>query len=1607
MAGRHREERTVNRGSSPEGTGGAGTIYEYRVAALALGAMLCHVPVEGLAGPPTEIRLQQGDTGYPLDDVIAVDRSGSFEFVVEKQVKRTLKVKPSEESWRKTIRQCLASLEQYGPDVDARRRLFGVVSTGPLSDLEALAKLAKAADRPRLDDFKADLAVPRRRGEPYHRLWDHLTTTVAQLMTASDGATPTPQVVEEMAFRIARRLVVEIEPEQGGASYHALLRLLDSTLVASDRGPRAADVFLRLADIAEQFGPQGAELDVTMLRDLLHQRGVVLRGDPPALPELEAVEQWTERVLSDPRVGQRLGGRLHLERNLLTQTVLGAVRDHERVLLTGPPGVGKSALGRAVARRVRQDGASVFTLSLAEHPWKTLSDVELAVGARVERTLAAAPGGNRLLLVDGAEQVLTDAGYLLSSLLGALPRSDGGRWHVLAVVREQAADQVGEVLSESGGQQAVQRIEVPGLDDAEVRSVTAAFPALRVLQRSARPSRLLRNLYVVEQLLRQEGDDHSPEQVLGEEDVIDWVYEHVVRRRDGKRPGLGSPDERSDVYLAMADTVLNGHSQSGLRKLPGVAREGLVSDGILVRDGTEFSFTHDVQQDYAVALRLRAGDAPDVPRAPRPRRLLRGVRLWGQMLLARAARRRPAQLPAAWQELSAVARRLAEGDDVRWADVPFEAIFELGQPDAVWPALASQMLEDGGLALITAAKRRVRDAEIALPVMEFLITHAGRLGPEAAGEALAWTASWIHTMADAAPNHLVEGVPAAAVSWYDGGSLHARETAMALACAAGRLDETARNLLTDIAVRHPLAVQAIVEDQRLGKLMARLEPELLAGAARALYLGPPGSLGQFHGRDGVRDPWWPILSGIARELNPKLPDPADLGPFAVLLEYAPEHGLPLVGEIADAATAAVTRRDREDLSGESRITWPLQAGLRTYARSTTVWAWPWAGSSGPGPALAALAALRRWARSRATSGANLAGLVERVLACGESIALLAVVVDILAENAARVDSELDPALEQPAIWLLPSAPSSLVTAIPLIVMRAPCERQDAYRRLGQRLLAEHTARPLSSEAPGVEERQRTRDHIMRTMAALLDHTCYRLIELPRGGGSVLVNSAVQQIQAEDEAAQGDMRRFIERFSLPEDACRARDEAGPTDVQRLFERLALLEASHSESPPMDGPQDMDNSQASVASVIVKAATAYDNTVEPWQLRWAGEQLVTAASRTPQAATRLDDGEVVCEAKDFQAGDRSAALALPVLLENETLRRGTGLAVREVRNAVMQLASSRFIEVRTLLATNLTDRWERTGCTSAADVLHVSGLDALTEMVATAGLHPADEAGIRRSYRLPSLIEPVLTGSDPVVDLRLAAPAVGALSRAASTDCVHREQADALLEALTVHDRRTWTKQPAEMAPHIRAWRLAHDEITARQALDGNRERLDEILQAFTGQPDALIDLLLALAQQATTPAQATQLLALWPALLNSLLSLSQQSSKSLREALLPVPADGVSWPAAPVRIIIATWATAHTATPALADHLIHVLYRHRLLATADISFVLDVLGTHVSAIARNSHRAVPILRHVLTDPVLRIGPNADRAGRLLDALAASGDEQAIHAQRELENAPGLE
>ncbi|MFE6668202.1 hypothetical protein ACFVFH_32175 [Streptomyces sp. NPDC057697] len=152
--------------------------------------------VPGLDVVPDSVCLQQGGE-LPLDDVVVLNRKGPYELAVERQVKRTLEIARSSDPWRKTIRQCVQSLESFGGEMDADRHRLGVTASGPSHGLEVLQSLAAyAAAQKGVDDL---LRILPGLGQEHRRVWKHLADTVRDVPAESEAA-PEQELVELSAF---------------------------------------------------------------------------------------------------------------------------------------------------------------------------------------------------------------------------------------------------------------------------------------------------------------------------------------------------------------------------------------------------------------------------------------------------------------------------------------------------------------------------------------------------------------------------------------------------------------------------------------------------------------------------------------------------------------------------------------------------------------------------------------------------------------------------------------------------------------------------------------------------------------------------------------------------------------------------------------------------------------------------------------------------------------------------------------------------------------------------------------------------------------------------------------------------------------------------------------------------------------------------------------------------------------------------------------------------------------------------------------------------------------------------------------------------------------
>jgi hypothetical protein len=254
--------------------------------------------------------------------------------------------------------------------------------------------------------------------------WKHLRTTVKNVLTEQRDTAPSDAEVTETAFWIAAALRVWVVKAEDGERDHrdTLNRLGD--LLPPDQPDAAQNAFLDLADIAQARAPRAGRINAAALRAELERRHVSLTADPRARADLAELDRRTGAFLDGTR--DTVGGTLHLPRAELTDQISGAVREHDRVLVSGRAGAGKSALARLAARAMRAENATVIAFSLTERPWRTFAEVEVDLHAQLDTALRGADtAGSGMLLRRGRwapglaapdrEQALTD------SLAGQVP----------------------------------------------------------------------------------------------------------------------------------------------------------------------------------------------------------------------------------------------------------------------------------------------------------------------------------------------------------------------------------------------------------------------------------------------------------------------------------------------------------------------------------------------------------------------------------------------------------------------------------------------------------------------------------------------------------------------------------------------------------------------------------------------------------------------------------------------------------------------------------------------------------------------------------------------------------------------------------------------------------------------------------------------------------------------------------------------------------------------------------------------------------------------------------------------------------------------------------
>ena len=586
---------TGQRTSSPASTGGAGTFFEQHVAAYWLVQLLVRgIPPILIETTVKEVHFQTEHLGWQTDDFLIVcERSDRATFrKLAGQVKRSFTVSAADDDCKSTIQDFWNDYKNADPFSPAEDRLLLVTLRGTNTLLEhfiGLLDCARAArdgtefeHRLTAQGFISNKAV-------------HYCSELCKIITDLEGSTVTAADI----WSFLRLLhVLSLDLHTSTRQTEALIKsLLAHTIAEGDASSTADTSWNALLTLASTAMSEARSLHRADLPpELQHHHGSLGTNEQRVLRSLT---EHTTPVLR--RIRSTIGQNCHLRRAGLVQNVLSALETAQVVLVSGPAGSGKSAIGKDVVSLLSQDHF-VFGFRVEEfaqaHIDTTLHVGQIPTNAEMLGAILAAQG-RKVVLIESVERLLEKTTRDAFSDLMTLASADRGLY-ILLTCRDYSVDQVrASFLQPAAISSAV--VSVPLLDDAELAEVEAALPALAYPLRNPALRDILRNPYFLDKALEISWSADRP--VPESEREFRALFWRQIVRADQMTPA-GMTRRREEVFQEIA--VRRGRALSAYvvcDNLDPVVVDVLRQDSLVVASDENpllLAPAHDVLEDWAI-----------------------------------------------------------------------------------------------------------------------------------------------------------------------------------------------------------------------------------------------------------------------------------------------------------------------------------------------------------------------------------------------------------------------------------------------------------------------------------------------------------------------------------------------------------------------------------------------------------------------------------------------------------------------------------------------------------------------------------------------------------------------------------------------------------------------------------------------------------------------------------------------------------------------------------------------------------------------------------------------------------------------------------------------
>jgi len=586
-------EKTPNRLSSPEATGGAGSTFEQKVGAYWLVQLLVGcIPPIFVDSVVERVAFQTEHLGWNTDDLLITCTNGAGQTKqLAAQVKRTFTVSASDEECEKAI---LDFWKDFNNPINftVHDRFLLVTQRGTNTLLDHFAGLLECARSAQdAEDFEHRLTTP---GFISAKSVDYANEILKIVNTAE--SVPRARKTLWSFFQSLHMLSLDLTADAGQAEA-AMKSLLAFTAVGQD-GIGAADATWNALLREVGNGAPGARAyKLGDLPNILRERHS--RIEVKDQRALNTLRDHSSMILDG--IESTIGGEFHFERVSLQRVAIEKLEEAQVLLVSGPAGAGKSAIAKEIARLFQRDHlAYCFRAEefAVPHFDNTLQNSQAALNGEGFRALLAAQD-RKIILVESVERLLEKS--TRDAFTDFLRMASGDKClRIVLTCRDYSTEVVRSSLLDGVGVTHV-RLDVPDLSDEELDLASAKFPGLCLPLAKPALRNVLRNPYVLGRALQIPWQSEAT--LPGSErEFRSLFWREIVRADHQTFEGMPTRRDRTfnQIALNRARSLTLFVPRAGLddTAVDALRRDSLIS--VSENSASQIAPAHDVLEDWAM-----------------------------------------------------------------------------------------------------------------------------------------------------------------------------------------------------------------------------------------------------------------------------------------------------------------------------------------------------------------------------------------------------------------------------------------------------------------------------------------------------------------------------------------------------------------------------------------------------------------------------------------------------------------------------------------------------------------------------------------------------------------------------------------------------------------------------------------------------------------------------------------------------------------------------------------------------------------------------------------------------------------------------------------------